>query len=30
MLEVVGANGKRRGDVEMVYPRKLVPSNASD
>ena len=29
-LEVVNADGKRRKDVEVVYPRKLVPCAASD
>ena len=29
-LEVVDAKGKRRKDVEVVYPRKLAPCAASD
>ena len=28
-LEVVDAKGKRRKDVEVVYPRKLVPCAAA-
>lgn len=28
-LEVLGENGKRRKDVEVVYPRKLVPCTSS-